>query len=57
MLKIVKKALHLKRNLGTRTAAGFLRNQGVDVESAVGILATQCYARLVRVNKALARSA
>lgn len=53
MLKLVKKALHIKRTLGTRYAAGFLRNEGVTCEAAVAILATPIYMRQVRIADAL----
>lgn len=43
MLKIIRKALHMQKNLGTRTAAGFLRNQEVTLASAVVILATPIF--------------
>lgn len=33
------RALLLKRTLGVRTAAGYLRNRGVSLEGAVSILA------------------
>jgi len=33
------RALILKRTLGTRVAAGFLRNRGVSLDEAVAILA------------------
>lgn len=36
-----RRALILKRTLGTRVAAGFLRNRGVALEEAVRILATR----------------
>jgi len=35
------KALSIKRTLGLKRAAGFLRNKGVPVEEAVLILATR----------------
>lgn len=33
------RALEIKRSLGTRAAAGYLRNRGVSLEGAVAILA------------------
>ena len=33
------RALEIKRSLGTRVAAGYLRNRGVSLESALVILA------------------
>ena len=33
------RALELKRTLGTRVAAGYLRNRGISMEGAVAILA------------------
>lgn len=37
-IKQIKKALSLQANLGTRAAAGYLRNQGVPCEIAVYVL-------------------
>jgi hypothetical protein len=39
------KALFLKRTLGTRSAAGFLRNRGVTIQEAMMILAGTCIVR------------
>lgn len=39
--EIERKALRLQRSLGTRVAAGFLRNRGVQIEMAVALLATR----------------
>lgn len=36
-----QKALSIQKTLGTRRAAGFLRNKGVPVEEAVRILAVR----------------
>ena len=33
------RAVEIKRSLGTRSAAGYLRNQGISLEGAVAILA------------------
>lgn len=33
------RALELKRTLGTRVAAGYLRNRGVSLEGAIAMLA------------------
>ena len=35
----IVRALAIKRTLGVRTAAGYLRNRGVHVELAVALLA------------------
>ena len=35
---IAQRALILKRTLGTRTAAGFLRNKGISIGSALELL-------------------
>jgi hypothetical protein len=34
----VSRAKHIQRTLGTRVAAGYLRNQGVLIEEALDIL-------------------
>lgn len=40
-LHIFNRSLFLKRTLGIRCAAGYLRNRGVSVETAVYLLATK----------------
>jgi hypothetical protein len=39
MTQLAYRALSIKKTLGTRRAAGFLRNRGVPLELAVRILA------------------
>jgi len=34
----IDRALHIQRTLGTRTAAGYLRNQGKRLQFALGVL-------------------
>lgn len=38
--KLARRAIQIQRNLGIRAAAGFLRNRGVSMNAALGIL---CY--------------
>jgi hypothetical protein len=38
LIPIFNKAMNLNRTLGTRTAAGYLRNQGVSFEGALYLL-------------------
>jgi hypothetical protein len=38
---LIFRALEIYRSLGTRRAAGFLRNRGVPVEAAVRLLAVR----------------
>lgn len=40
--KSANRALIIKRTLGTRRAAGFLRNRGVSLRDALYILAHNC---------------
>lgn len=40
-MNIFSKALHIKRTLGTRCAAGFLRNRGVSLQVALSVLVYQ----------------
>lgn len=37
-IKIFNKARNIKKSLGVRTAAGYLRNQGVTLETALYLL-------------------
>ena len=37
-IKIFNKARNIKKSLGVRTAAGYLRNQGVSLEAALYLL-------------------
>ncbi len=37
-IKIFNKARNIKNSLGVRTAAGYLRNQGVTLETALYLL-------------------
>lgn len=38
-MNIVKRALHVQRTLGTRFAAGYLRNRKVSLQLALQVLA------------------
>lgn len=38
-MSIVKRALHTQRTLGTRFAAGYLRNQKISLKTALQVLA------------------
>lgn len=40
MIHAKKRALFIKRTLGTRVASGYLRNRGYSVEFAVWVLAS-----------------
>lgn len=37
-MAVLKRALHLKKTLGVRCAAGFLRNRGTSFEAALFLL-------------------
>jgi len=39
----IRKARNIKKNLGNRAAAGFLRNRGWSIEAALLIIATNLY--------------
>ena len=43
---LYKRAKSIQRNLGTRSAAGFLRNRGIDLGSALQVLAGSHYMRV-----------
>jgi hypothetical protein len=45
-LKIVRRAHAIQRTLGTRSAAGYLRNQRVDIAEALFILTGQSKVRV-----------
>jgi len=51
MLKLVKKALQIKKSFGTYRAARYLAKRGVSCDAAVGILATPVYERMVRIDE------
>jgi hypothetical protein len=55
MLRLIKKALELRKQLGIRTAAGYLRNQGVGVDVAQAVLVRnrQAYERMIAIARAL----
>lgn len=40
-IKIFNKARNIKKSLGVRVAAGYLRNQGVTLETALYLLTTK----------------
>jgi hypothetical protein len=41
LVYVYGRAMILKRTLGTRTAAGFLRNKGVNLVTALAVLTTR----------------
>lgn len=44
-LKVRKRAVSIQKSLGTRSAAGFLRNRGIDLGTALNVLAGSRYLR------------